>query len=409
MHKVLPFTKAQVEKITKKYPTPFYLYEENGIRQTARQFQQIFGRLSGYRNYFAVKALPNPTILKILRSEGMGADCSSLGELVLAEKAGFRGENIMFTSNNTPAEEYCRAVRLGAIINFDDITHIPFFRKEVGRLPNLVCVRYNPGQLKSGNQIIGKPTEAKYGMTRRQILEAYALLKKRGVKRFGLHTMAASNELKESYFIETAQILFDLAVEIQKKLGITLEFINLGGGIGIPYRPNEKSVNLKKIVDGVMQAQKKAGLSDLKIFTESGRAVTGPHGYLVMRAIHTKDTYRHYIGADACMANLMRPALYGAYHHITVLGKENAKATAIYDVVGSLCENNDKFAVQRRLPKIAAGDLLAIHDAGAHSHAMGFNYNAKLRSAELLLKADERVKLIRRAETLQDYFATLRA
>ncbi len=405
--KTLPFTLAQITAIAKEYPTPFYLYDEAGLRLSAQAFQAAFGALPSYRNYFAVKVLPNPTILKILKKEGMGVDCSSLGELVLAERAGFKGEEIMFTSNDTPVADFAKAVELGAIINFDDITHIEFYEQNIGQLPALVCLRYNPGSLKSGNAIIGQPEEAKYGLTREQIFTAFETLQAKGVKRFGLHTMVASNELHAEYFTETVQILLELAQAVQTKLGITLDFVNLGGGIGIPYQPSEQPVDLQQIADSIAKTQKELGLEQLKIFTECGRAVSGPHGYLITKAIHTKDTYKHYIGTDACMADLMRPALYSAYHHITVLGKEAAKPTETYDIVGSLCENNDKFAIDRKLPPIRIGDLLVLHDAGAHAHAMGFNYNAKLRSAELLLKPDGGVEQIRRAETLEDYFATL--
>jgi diaminopimelate decarboxylase len=409
--KTLPFTKAQLEKIVAKFPTPFHIYDEAGIRQTAQYFRKTLGVLPGYRNYFAVKALPNPHILQLLKSEGMGADCSSLGELVTAERVGLRGEAIMFTSNDTPAAEFRKAAELGAIINFDDLTHILFYEKVVGSLPAIGCVRYNPGKLKQGNAIIGHPEEAKYGLTRPQVFEAYRLLASKGVKRFGLHTMVASNERNSDYFVETAEILFALVAELSKKLGITFEFVNIGGGIGIPYRPEDKPVDLGKVARGIAAAHKRiilgAKLPPLRVVTESGRAITGPHGYLVTRALHEKNTYKHYIGLDACMANLMRPALYGSYHHITVLGKEKVKPTKIYDVTGSLCENNDKFAIDRRLPEVKIGDLVVIHDTGAHGHAMGFNYNAKLRSAELLLQKGGKVKLIRRAETLEDYFATV--
>lgn len=409
--KPLPFAKAAIEKIVREFPTPFHIYDEAGIRQTAKQFRQAFSVLPGYRNYYAVKALPNPHILEILKEEGMGADCSSMGELVTAERVGLTGEAIMFTSNDTPAAEFQKAAALGAIINFDDITHIPFYEKVVGRLPAIGCVRYNPGKLKKGNAIIGHPEDAKYGLTRPQVFEAYRLLAAKGVKRFGLHTMVASNERNADYFVETAEILFTLVVELSKKLGITFEFVNIGGGIGIPYRPEDKPVNLPKVARGIAAAHKRiilgAKLPPLRVVTESGRAITGPHGYLVTRVLHQKDTYKKYVGLDACMANLMRPALYGSYHHITVLGKEKAKATTTYDVTGSLCENNDKFAIGRKLPQVETGDLVVIHDTGAHGHAMGFNYNAKLRSAELLLKPTGKVQLIRRAETLDDYFRTI--
>ena len=407
--RTLPFTKKQIQLIAKRYPTPFHLYDEKGIRKNAREFFRAFGVLPGFRNFFAVKATPNPYILKILRDEGFGADCSSLPELELSVKAGMRGEDIMFTSNDTPLKEYESAKELGAIINLDDISHIDFIQNGIG-LPHLICLRFNPGPERTGNAIIGDPKEAKYGFTRKQLFQGYERCSDFGVKRFGLHTMVVSNELKEDFFIETARMLFTLSVELKKKLGITLEFINLGGGIGIPYRPNQKAVDyekvakgIKKLYDGILVA------NDLspKIFMECGRVITGPYGYLITTAIHLKHTYKDYVGCDACMANLMRPAMYGAYHHITVLGKEGKKESRTYDVTGSLCENNDKFAIDRRLPPIDIGDLLVIHDAGAHGHAMGFNYNGKLRSAELLLRKDGSVEQIRRAETSADYFATL--
>ncbi|MDR1626542.1 MAG: diaminopimelate decarboxylase, partial [Spirochaetia bacterium] len=342
--------------------------------------------------------------------EGMGADCSSLPELLLAQKAGLSGEELMFTSNDTPAAEFLKAKAIGAIINLDDITHIDFLEKSAG-LPGLLCMRYNPGPLKGGNAIIGKPEEAKYGFTRPQILEGYALAREKGVRRFGLHTMVASNELNPDYFVETAVILFELAAEIFKTTGIRLEFVNLGGGVGIPYKPEGAPVDLFYVSKGIREAYDriivKNSLDPLRIFMENGRCVTGPSGFLVARVIHEKNIYKKYIGLDACMANLMRPGMYGAYHHLTVLGKEEAPLTETYDLTGSLCENNDKFAVDRKLPKIDIGDLVAIHDSGAHGHAMGFNYNGKLRCAEFLLKEDGTIQMIRRAETPDDYFATL--
>ncbi len=409
--KTVPFDRGFAEDLAKKHPTPFYVYDEKAIRLKAREFVQAFSWVpGGFRNFFAVKALPNPHILKILREEGMGADCSSLPELILAEKAGLRGEEIMFTSNDTPAGEFVKARDMGAVINLDDITHLDFLAKHA-RIPRLICMRYNPGPLKEGNAIIGKPEEAKYGLTRPQILEGYARAKKMGAERFGLHTMVASNELNPDYFVETAVILFELAVEVFKATGVRMEFVNLGGGIGIPYKPGAVPVDLFRVSRGIREAYDRiipsGGLHPLRIVTENGRCVTGPHGYLVSRAIHEKNIYKRYIGLDACMANLMRPGMYGAYHHITVLGKEGVRASETYDVTGSLCENNDKFAVDRELPPVDMGDLLVIHDAGAHGHAMGFNYNGKLRSAELLLQEDGSVRMIRRAETVEDYFATL--
>ena len=410
MQKTLPFTKEQIEKIIEKYPTPFHIYDEKAIRQSARTLLKTFDWVPGFKEYFAVKATPNPYLLKLLREEGFGADCSSIAELILSEKAGITGESIMFTSNDTPAFEYAKAKELGAVLNLDDITHIDYVEKNVG-LPQLISFRYNPGAAKSGNVIIGRPEEAKYGLTREQIVEAYSICAKKGVKRFGLHTMVASNELDPEYFVETARMLFVLAVELNQTIGVRLEFINIGGGIGIPYRPEQEKVDLEAISRGIHRQYDELivrnGLDPMKIFMECGRVITGPYGYLVTKAIHKKDTYRHYVGLDACMANLMRPALYGAYHHITVMGKEKAPLDHVYDVTGSLCENNDKFAIQRELPQIDTGDIVVIHDAGAHGHAMGFNYNGKLRSAELLLKEDGSVEQIRRAETLDDLFATL--
>ncbi len=406
-----PIDQANLEKLAAKYPTPFYVYDEKAIRDHARRFMKAFARFPGFREYFAVKACPNPYILKILASEGLGADCSSMAELILAQKAGLTGEMVMFTSNETPESEYIYANLMNAVINLDDITHIDYLEKSLGALPDLLCFRYNPGPLKDGNALIGKPEEAKYGLTREQIFEAYAEAKKRGVKRFGLHTMVASNELNPDYFVETAEILFALAAELKAKTGVAVEFINLGGGIGIPYRPDQQAMDYDYIARGIGEAYdrllKSAGLGTVRVCFESGRPFTGPYGWLVTRAIHEKHTYREYIGVDACMADLMRPGMYGAYHHLTVSGKEKAAAAKVYDVVGSLCENNDKFAVQRELPLIEKGDLLIIHDAGAHGRAMGFNYNGKLRAGELLLRSDDSVVEIRRKETLDDYFATI--
>ncbi len=408
--KTLPFTHDQIAWILEQYPTPFHLYDEAGIRANARRLKAAFAGFEGFKEYFAVKALPNPFIMKILKEEGFGADCSSLPELLLAEEVGIVGENIMFSSNDTPAEEFAKAKQLDAIINLDDISHIPFLERTSG-IPELICFRYNPGSLKKGNAIIGQPEEAKYGFTREQLFEGYRMAKEKGAKRFGLHTMVASNELDYSYFIETASILFDLVVEINRKLGIRFEFINIGGGIGIPYRPEQEAVSYEKVAHGIQELYQekivKNGLAPVKLFMECGRIITGPYGYLVARVRHIKKTYKDYVGLDACMANLMRPAMYGAYHHITVLGKEDRPAQHKYDVTGSLCENNDKFAIDRMLPEVEAGDVLVIHDSGAHGHAMGFNYNGKLRSAELLLRESGEVVQIRRAETPRDYFATL--
>ncbi|MDD5773691.1 MAG: diaminopimelate decarboxylase [bacterium] len=408
--KKLPFNKKQLKKIIEKYSTPFHIYDEKAIRENAKKLARAFSWADNFKEYYAVKACPNPYILKLLKEEGFGADCSSFPELLLAEKAGIKGENIMFTSNDTPAEEYKKAVELGAIINLDDITHIEYLEKTAG-IPDLLCFRYNPGPLRRGNAIIGQPEEAKYGLTKEQLFEAYKLSRNKGVKRFGLHTMIASNELNPDYFVETAKMLFDLVIEIRNKLDIRIEFVNLGGGFGIPYKPEQEPLDMKHIADEMKNVYEKMikanGLHPLKIFMESGRMITGPYGYLVAKVIHLKDTYKKYAGLDACMANLMRPALYGAYHHITVLGKENQALDHTYDVTGSLCENNDKFAINRSLPKIDIGDTVVIHDTGAHGYAMGFNYNGKLRSKELLLKPDGKIELIRRAETVDDYFATL--
>jgi diaminopimelate decarboxylase len=408
--KTLPFTIDQIKGIIANHPTPFHIYDERSIRENAKKLNKAFQWNKGFKEFYAVKAAPNPFLMKILKEEDFGADCSSLPELVLSEKVGIIGENVMFTSNNTPAKEFVKAKELGAIINLDDLSHLEYLEKSAG-IPELVCFRYNPGSLKEGNLIIGHPEEAKYGLMRDQLFVAYSEAKKKGAKRFGLHTMVASNELDPEYFPETAEILFKLVVEISKKVGITFEFVNLGGGIGIPYRPEQKaiewdvfSVGIKKHYDETIKGN---GLPDLKIYLESGRAITGPYGYLVTTVQHIKDTYKKYAGLDASMQNLMRPALYGAYHHITVLGKENKPHDVMYDVTGSLCENNDKFAIDRMLPELEPGDIIVIHDTGAHGHAMGFNYNAKLRSAELLLRPDGSVKEIRRAETIDDYFATL--
>ena len=407
--KNVPFSKEQIVKIAEKFPTPFHIYDEKAIRDYLKRLNKAFSIFEGFKEYFAVKACPNYHLMKLLKEEGFGSDASSLAELILSEKAGITGEDIMFSSNNTPIEEFAKAKELGAIINLDDITHIKYLEDGLG-LPELLSFRFNPGPLKGGNAIIGKPEDAKYGLTKKQLFEAYAEIKKKGVKRFGLHTMVASNELHYKYFVDTAKMLFEIAVELKKELDIDLDFINIGGGIGIPYKPDQKEVDVEKVAEGIRlefdELICKNGLKHPKLYMECGRMVTGPFGYLVTQAIHKKEIYKNYIGVDACMANLMRPALYGAYHHITVLGKENKLRDRIYDVVGSLCENNDKFAIDRELPEIENGDFIVIHDAGAHGHAMGFNYNGKLRSAELLLKEDGSVKLIRRAETLDDYFAT---
>ena len=410
MTKQIPFSKKQIEKIIEQTPTPFHIYDEKGIREYARKFTRTFSWNPGFKEYYAIKSAPNPYLMKIMREEGFGIDCSSMAELVIAEKLGMKGDEIMFTSNDTPAYEYKKAIQLGAIINLDDISHIEYLEKNVG-LPETVCFRYNPGSLKEGNTIIGHPEEAKYGFTREQLFEGYQLLLDKGVKRFGLHTMVASNELDAAYFVETAQILFDLIVELNQRLGIHIEFANLGGGIGIPYRPTDVEVDLNFMSRGIEKLYQDKivanGLEPLRIYFESGRAMTGPYGFLVSKVLHIKKTYKQYAGLDSSMANLMRPALYGSYHHITILGKEDQPSNEVYDVTGSLCENNDKFAINRKLPVMEPGDIVVIHDTGAHGHSMGFNYNGKLRSAELLLRESGEVVQIRRAETMDDYFATL--
>ena len=408
--KKLPFTKKKLDAILAEFPTPFHLYDEKAIRENARAFKKAFSWNQGFKEFFAVKAAPNPYLMKILRAEGFGADCSSLAELLLARETGITGEDIMFSSNDTPAEDFLLAKKLGAIINLDDINHIDYLEKTAG-LPELICFRYNPGPLKKGNVIIGHPEEAKYGFTREQLFEGYRICRDKGVRRFGIHTMVASNELDAQYFVETAEILFELVVQISHALNIRFEFINIGGGIGIPYRPEQERIDLAAMSRGIREQYDKIivgkGMAPIKLFAECGRYITGPCGYLVARVLHIKDTYKKFAGLDACMANLMRPALYGAYHHITIPGKEKAPHDVMYDVTGSLCENNDKFAVDRTLPALAPGDPVVIHDAGAHGFSMGFNYNGKLRSAELLLRKDGSVVQIRRAETVDDYFATL--
>ena len=408
--KLLPFTKNQIEEIIRKYPTPFHIYDEKAIRENARNFKNAFSWNEGFKEFFAVKAAPNPYLMKILHKEGFGADCSSLAELIMAQKTGITGEEIMFSSNDTPAPEFLLAKQLQAIINLDDISHISYLEQYAG-LPSLICFRYNPGPLKKGNVIIGHPEEAKYGFTREQLFEGYKICKEKGIKRFGIHTMVASNELDANYFVETAEILFQLIAEISQKLKIKFEFVNIGGGVGIPYRPEQKRIDLEAMSSGIKKKYEQiiigSGLAPIKLFTECGRYITGPYGYLVSRVLHIKNTYKKFAGLDACMTNLMRPALYGAYHHITVMGKENKPLDSVYDVTGSLCENNDKFAIDRALPKMESGDIVVIHDAGAHGSAMGFNYNGKLRSAELLLRENGIVEQIRRAETVDDYLATL--
>ncbi len=413
----LPFDKAKLEEIASKWPTPFHLYDAKGIRDNAKRLKKAFSWNKGFREYFAVKAAPNPYLMKLLKEFDFGSDCSSMAELVLSEKVGNVGEAIMFTSNDTPAEEFKKAWELGAIINLDDITHWDFLCESVGAkteadfADRVMCCRYNPGPLKGGNAIIGKPEEAKYGFTREQLFECYSKMKAAGVKRFGIHTMVASNELDPEYIIDTAKLLFSLVAEITAQTGVEFEFVNIGGGIGIAYKPEQKAMSLERVGEGIEEAYKQIidgnGLKPIKLYMECGRSITGPYGYLISKVRHIKNTYRLYAGLDACMSNLMRPALYGAYHEIVVPGKENSGDTSVYDVTGSLCENNDKFAIQRLLPVMERGDFVVICDAGAHGHAMGFQYNGKLRSAELLLEEDGSVTEIRRAETLDDYFATL--
>lgn len=407
-----PFvTLEQVKEIAGKYPTPFHLYDEKGIRDNVRRLKQAFSWNKGYKEYFAVKATPNPYLMQILKEEGVGADCSSYTELLLSDKVGLNGSNIMFSSNVTPAEDFELAAKLGAIINFDDITHIDFYEKIAPFAETMSC-RYNPGgDFELHNQIMDTPNDAKYGLTREQMTQAFLKLKDKGVKHFGIHSFLASNTVTNDYYPKLARILFETAVELQKETGVHIAFINLSGGVGIPYTPDQKPNDILLIGEGVRKAFEEilvpAGMGDVSIYTELGRYVMGPYGCLVAKAIHEKHIYKEYIGLDACAANLMRPAMYGSYHHITVLGKENAPCDHKYDVTGGLCENNDKFAVDRMLPKIDIGDYLVLHDTGAHGFSMGYNYNGKLRSAELLLKENGEVMQIRRAETPDDYFATL--
>ena len=412
MSEKIPFvTKEQLEDIASRYATPFYLYDEKGIRETARRVNKAFSWNKGFKEYFAVKATPTPGILKILHEEGCGADCSSYTELLMADAVGFKGDEIMFSSNDTPAEDFQLARKLNATINLDDITHIDFLER-VADIPDTVCCRYNPGgHFAIANNIMDNPGDAKYGMTREQLTEAYKRLMAKGVKHFGLHAFLASNTVTNDYYPELARILFKVAVELKEETGASIEFINLSGGVGIAYRPGQPQNDIMEIGEGVRRAYEEvlvpAGMGNVRLYTEMGRYMLAPYGALVSRVIHQKHIYKEYIGLDACAANLMRPAIYGAYHHITVMGKENAPCDHKYDVTGGLCENNDKFAIDRMLPEINIGDLVFIHDAGAHGFAMGYNYNGKLRSAELLLHANGEVELIRRAETPADYFATL--
>ena len=404
-------TKEQLEEMVKTYPTPFHLYDEEGIRENAEALRQAFAWNKGFKEYFAVKANPNPFLISILREYGCGYDCSSLTELMLSEAIGAEPGDIMFSSNDTPAEEFAYADKLGAIINLDDITHIDFLEKTIGHIPETISCRYNPGGLfKISNDIMDNPGDAKYGMTTEQIFEAFRILKQKGAREFGIHAFLASNTVTNEYYPMLAKVLFELAVKLQKETGAHVKFINLSGGIGIPYKPDQEANDIAVIGEGVRRAYEEiltpAGMDDVAIYTELGRFMMGPYGCLVTRAIHEKHTHKEYIGVDACAANLMRPAVYGAYHHITVMGKEEEKADHMYDVTGSLCENCDKFAIDRMLPKIDVGDLLVIHDSGAHGYSMGYNYNGRLRSAEVLLKSDGSTQLIRRAETPADYFAT---
>lgn len=410
--KKVPFvTKEKVEEIVKTYPTPFHIYDEKGIRQNAEAVREAFAWNKGFKEYFAVKACPNPFLIQILHEYGAGCDCSSLTELMLSNALGIDGDDIMFSSNDTPAEEYEYCAKVGGIINLDDFTHIEFVEKVLGKLPETMSCRYNPGGVfQMSNGIMDNPGDAKYGFTAEQLFEGYKILKDKGVKHLGLHAFLASNTVTNEYYPQLAKQLFELAVRIKEQVGVELEFINLSGGVGIPYTPEQAGNDIRVIGEGVRQVYEEvlapAGLGNVAIYTEMGRFMMGPYGALVTKAIHEKHTYKEYIGVDACAVNLMRPAMYGAYHHITVLGKEDAACDHQYDVTGSLCENNDKFAIDRMLPEIEKGDYLVIHDTGAHGYAMGYNYNGKLKSAELLLKEDGSVQLIRRAETPKDYFAT---
>ncbi|MBS5931599.1 MAG: diaminopimelate decarboxylase [Clostridiales bacterium] len=403
-------TNEQLQEIVKEYPTPFHLYDEKGIRENARRLKEAFAWNKGFKEYFAVKATPNPFLLKILQEEGCGTDCSSMTELMLSEALGFDGSEIMFSSNATPAEEFVKAREVNAIINLDDITHIDFLEKAAG-IPETICCRFNPGGVfKISTSIMDNPGDAKYGFTKEQMFEGYKKLKNLGVKNFGIHSFLASNTVTNEYYPTLAKILFELAVELKDETGADIKFINLSGGVGIPYKPDQEGNDIKAIGEGVRKVYEEilvpAGMGDIAIYTELGRFMLGPYGCLVTTAIHEKHTHKEYIGLDASAVNLMRPAMYGAYHHITVMGKENQPCDHMYDVTGSLCENNDKFAIDRMLPKVDIGDLLVIHDTGAHGFAMGYNYNGKLKSAEVLLKEDGSTQLIRRAEKPEDYFAT---
>jgi Diaminopimelate decarboxylase len=412
MSKELFVTKEKLDEIRAKVPTPFHLYDEKGLRDNAKALMEAFSWNQGFREYFAVKANANPFLIDILREYGAGCDCSSKTELMLSNAMGSKGEDIIFSSNATPRGDYQYAHELGAIINLDDITHIDFLEDAIGEIPEVICCRYNPGGLfKISTDIMDNPGDAKYGMTTEQLFEAFKILKSKGAKRFGIHAFLASNTVTNEYYPTLAKVLFEVAVKLKAETGIAVEFINMSGGIGIPYKPEQEANDIRIIGEKVHEVYDDvlvpAGMGDVAIYTELGRFMTGPYGYLVTTAIHEKHTYKEYIGCDACAVNLMRPAMYGAYHHITVMGKETAPCDHTYDITGSLCENNDKFAIDRNLPKIDMGDVLVIHDTGAHGFSMGYNYNGKLKSAEVLLKEDGSFELIRRAEEPKDYFATL--
>ena len=405
-------TRDLIEEVVKTYPTPFHIYDERGIRENARALQEAFSWNRGYKEFFAVKASPNPFLMGILKEQGCGCDCSSCTELMLSSAVGVRGEDIMFSSNDTPAEEFRLAAELGATINLDDISHIEFLEGTLGYLPRTLSCRFNPGgTFALGTDIMDNPGDAKYGFTREQMFEGFCMLREKGVEHFGIHAFLASNTVTNEYYPTLARQLFELAVELSRQTGAHIAFVNLSGGIGIPYHPDQTPNDIRAIGEGVRKVYQEvlepAGMGDVAVYTELGRFMTGPYGHLVTEAIHQKHTHKDYVGVDACAVNLMRPAMYGAYHHITVLGKEDMPCDHKYDVVGSLCENNDKFAIDRMLPEVQVGDYLAIHDTGAHGFSMGYNYNGKLRSAELLLREDGSVQLIRRAETPRDYFATL--
>lgn len=411
MEKKTFVTKEQLDEIVKTYPTPFHLYDEKGIRENIKALKEAFSWNPGFKEYFAVKATPNPFLIQILREYGCGCDCSSYTELMMSEAVGAVGEDIMFSSNETPAEEFVFADKLGAIINLDDFTHVDFLEKAIGHIPETISCRFNPGGLfKISNDIMDNPGDSKYGMTPEQICEAFKILKSKGAKEFGIHAFLASNTVTNDYYPMLAKVLFEQAVKLQRETGVHIKFINLSGGIGIPYTPDQEPNDIRAIGNGVRRVYEEvlvpAGMGDVAIYTELGRFMMGPYGCLVTTAIHEKHTYKEYIGVDACAVNLMRPAMYGAYHHVTVMGKEGQPCDHKYDVVGSLCENNDKFAIDRMLPKIDMGDYIVIHDTGAHGFSMGYSYNGKLKSAELLLKEDGSVQMIRRAERPEDYFAT---